>query len=1163
MFEQFFRLCCRNAISGMLGLALLTSAAYSQQIFGSIYGTVTDASGEAVANAKVTITDVGKGTSSEVTTNESGNYNKGQLIPGSYQVKIEVAGFNSVQSNNITVSVDQSARFDAALKVGNLTEKVEVTAAAPLLQTDRADVAQTFSAKEVSDLPNFGRNLQSFELLSPGTSQFGWQQNSAENPQAGVMVQVNGQPFSGTGFQLDGTSNQDPILGEILINPPIDAVNEVKQSSQDYDAEFGFVSSGNLVYSTKSGSNSFHGSAFEYLYLNTPGFQDFGRNPFNSAENSQVPTVRWNQFGGSIGGRVIKDKLFFFADAQLTRRTQGGSVLTTVPTAAARTGDFSGYLTKNSDGTQNNVIYDPLTGNQSTGVGRIPFTSNKIPISRLSSQALAILNYFPLPNTVEQGSGYNFRNNYATAGTGTLNSNQWDTRWDYYRNAKNTLFGRYSYAGFTDSAPGAFGLLAGGPTFSNVGYAGNSDVLNQSLAAGWTHTANATLVNEFRFGYMRYHVSAVPNGATQTPAAAAGIPGLNLGDSFTGGMPAFFILGSSQTQGTGNTGESDLGYGLNVNSCNCPLEEREQQYQVVDNVSKIVGNHSLKFGADIRYALNLRIPSDKHRSGELTFSPGYTGLVDASGAVTQGYGLATFLLGQTTTFSRYVSSSTDAEERQKRLAFYGQDEWRPNSKLTLTYGLRWELVYPESVNKIGNGGWVDLNTGLVNVMGVANVPIQGLQNMNYHEFAPRLGVAYQLNPKTVVRLGSGWSYNLGTYGSTFGHAVTQNLPVLATQTLNAAQNFSSVFSLASGPSSPTFPTPNAQGQFPLPDGVTPRVRPAQMTLPLVMSYNATIERQVTNKIAVSAGYVGNQGRHSLLASGPTYDENTPYYIPGAPSLNAERPFYGWLKNFGWTQSINYYCNCSNNQYNSFQSTFKVSSLSGYTMQGNFTYQVAQGDGYGNNGTYGFLYDRALAYGNEDYVTHRQFTLSQTYDIPFGHARRFGANSNKLVNAALGGWNISGITQYYSGIPFTPNIGTYPAGYARPNTGPNNTPNLGAGNPYSGALGNRDQFFVGSTVQALASGSGYFTLPAANTFGNFPVNSLYGPHFINQNISLAKSFNITERVKFSLRTDATNVFNHTNLGQPNANITDPHAGQITGLANNYQMRRLQFGGRIDF
>jgi hypothetical protein len=231
----------RLGLAGLLLLIGMQTLAPAQQVFGSIYGTVTDNTGAAVANAKVTITDLSKETKFDVTTNESGNYTRGQLIPGPYRVEIEAPGFAKVNSNTLQVTVDQSARFDVTLNVGNVTEQVEVTAAAPLLQTDRADVAQTFTSKEISDLPNFGRNVQTFELLSPGTAPFGWNQNQAEDPQGGRQIQVNGQAFSATGFELDGTTNQDPILGEILINPTIDSLSEAKQASQAYDAEFGYI----------------------------------------------------------------------------------------------------------------------------------------------------------------------------------------------------------------------------------------------------------------------------------------------------------------------------------------------------------------------------------------------------------------------------------------------------------------------------------------------------------------------------------------------------------------------------------------------------------------------------------------------------------------------------------------------------------------------------------------------------------------------------------------------------------------------------------------------------------------------------------------------------------------------------------------------------------
>jgi hypothetical protein len=326
-----------------------------------------------------------------------------------------------------------------------------------------------------------------------------------------------------------------------------------------------------------------------------------------------------------------------------------------------------------------------------------------------------------------------------------------------------------------------------------------------------------------------------------------------------------------------------------------------------------------------------------------------------------------------------------------------------------------------------------------------------------------------------------------------------------------------------------------------------------MTLPLVWAYNATLERQVTNKISTSVGYVANQGRHNLLASGPSFDMNTPIFIPGNPNVNAGRPFYN---KYGWTQTIDDYCNCANNEYNSLQATVRVQQLGGYTLQGSYTYQVAKGDGYGSANSYTFLYDRPLGWGNEDYIPHHQLTLAQGFDVPFGRKRKYGANINRYLDWALGGWNISGVTTYYSGLPFSPKIGSYPTDYQYPSVGPNDRPNVGTGDPYAGAQHNRNQWFVGGL-------GGTFTLPAANTFGNYPVNSLYGPHFINQDLALAKSFAFTERARFTLRMDAANAFNHTNLGMPNANITDQFAGQITSLASQYQMRRVQFSGRIDF
>ena len=1140
----------------LLGFAGVSQA---QNTFGSIFGTVTDATGSAVANATVIITEITKQTTATVVTNETGNYEKGQLIPGTYRVNITAPGFSKVVSNDIIVQVDAAAKFDAALQVGDVSTEVDVTAAAPLLQSDRADVAQTLTQQQINDLPNIGRNLQSFELLNPGTAKLGWQHASDENPQGSVQLVTNGQLFDSQGYVLDGTTNQDPILGIIIINPTIDSISEVKQANQDFDSEFEYTGAGLAIYSTKSGSNAFHGDAFEYLQINTPGFQDFARDPFTQNTSAGVPTYRENQFGGSIGGRVIKDKLFFFADTQLTRESQGGSKLTTVPTAAERTGDFSDWLAAGNTvniaptgSPAQNInqyqIFDPTTGN-ANGQGRQPFLNNQIPMSRLSPQALALLNYFPLPNY--SGNGTTYTNNYEGSGATAITGNAWNTRWDYYLNQKNTIFGRYSYGAYTESAPGLFGLEAGGP--QPVNYSGSSQALNQNLAAGWTDTLSPTLINEVRVGYVRYHVNDVPNGYGTEPATAAGIPGLNLDNTFTSGLPAFNI--------NNPTGASEqIGYALSVNQCNCPLTELESQYQFIDNLIQTRGNHTIKLGTDLRYALNLRVPSDSHRAGELAFNSGTTGIVpDAGGGTAGGLGVASFLLGDVGSFIRYVSSTTDAAERQKRFFFYGQDEWRVTPKLTFTYGARWEMIFPETVNAAGNGATYNLNNNLLYVFGEGGVSNHGIQSMNWHTLEPRIGIAYQINPKTVIRSGYGWSYDLGTFGSTFGHNVTQNPPVLSNQNLTT-NSFGDVFTLASGPPAPAPVVVSADGTAPLPNGISPKFRPDTVTLPTVYQYNLSIQRQVTNKIAVTAAYVGNSTRHGFLGTSNNVNVNEAPFVPGSTNAQAYEPYN--IK-FGLTQALNYYCDCSNEMYNSLQVTFKVDKIAGYTMQGSYTYQQSYGQGWGPyDANYYFLYDRSAGEGFNSNLPRNQVTLLQNYDLPFGHGRKYGASVNKFVDLALGGWNVSGITTFYTGLPFDPTLESYPG---QPNTGPNNRPDDGTASPFAGAQGNRNQWFVGESLAQLEAGnSGPWALPAANTFGTHAIGTLFGPHFIQQDISLKKDFHVTERIGMTIRGDATNMFNHTNLGLPNTDINSPNAGQITGLAfGGNNMRRLQYSATVHF
>jgi hypothetical protein len=1131
----------------------------AQQVFGSIYGTITDASGGAVTNAKITITDTNKGTQSVVMSDASGNYAKGQLIPDAYSVTIESPGFQKIVSNGLEVRVDEAARFDAALKVGDAAkEVVEVTAAAPLLQTDRADVAQTFDTKQIGELPNIGRNTQSMELLNPGTAKLGWQHASDENPQGSVQMVANGQLFDSMGYELDGTTNQDPILGIIVINPTFDSLAEIKMAQQNFDAEFEYVGGGTASYSTKSGTNTFHGDAFEYLNLNTPGFVTSAANPFTPG--LAAPLYRQNQYGGSIGGRVIKDKLFFFGDAQLNRQSQGGGKVTSVPDAANRAGNFSDWLTCGSLCAGNTYqIYDPGVNASIPAASRVPFAGNVIPTNRLSPQALAIMNYFPAPNT-QQYSGVNFTNNYQANGATAITGNQWDTREDYYANEKNSIFGRYSDAAFTEAAPGIFGALAGGPQFVN--YAGSSVASNRSIAIGWTDTLSATVVNELRFGFMRYHVFDVPQGYGTQPATAAGIPGLNLDNTYTSGMP-YFNIGEISPSNGGTVGGFDsmqLGYALGVNQCNCPLTQTEKQYQFVDNLTKVSGNHTIKVGADLRYAQNLRVPSDNHRAGELQFYQQTTGSTTG-----QGIPLASFLLGDVGNLNRYVSSTTTASESQPRFFWYGQDEWRATPKLTFTIGLRWEMVFPESVNQTGNGATLNLSNGMMYVFGANQITAHGIQTMNWHNFAPRFGFAHQLNTKTVIRGGFGWGYDLGVFGSNFGHNVTQNPPVLSQQQLTPANPFADVFNLAQGPAGytgggiqanglPTPPTISANGTFLLPNGINAKFRPATITLPQVYQYNLTVQRQISTKFVVSGGYVGNANRHGFLGTSNNINPNEAVYIPGQATGNANKPYFN---QYGWTQGLSYYCDCANQHYNSFQGTAKVNALAGLTLQGSYTYQRQWGSGWDPyDSNYYFLYNRAAGEGYSNTLPRQQWIFAENYEIPFGHGRRFGPNSNRLIDGALGGWNVSGITTYYSGFPYSPQLSSFTN---QPDTGPNSRPNIGTGSVYASTQ-NRNQW----TVPWTGGTSGAFLNPSSFAFGNYPINTLFGPLFIQQDLTLAKTFRITERLGFTLRADSQNAFNHTNLGMPNTNV-QTSVGQITGLAagSSGHMRILQFSGTVKF
>ncbi len=905
----------------ILFLSCLPGVCHGQAVYGSIFGTVTDSSGAIIPGATVTVVDVAKGISVEVHSGNSGEYTVSHLIPDVYDVKVTSQGFKTSQTTGIQVFADTSQKVEVALIIGGENTTVEVSGdSVPLLKTDRADVSTVFDTKTVEDLPIGDRNFTNIQLLLPGAQPLAWSHAASENPQQSKQIQVDGQAFGGVGFQLDGTDNQDPILGIIVINPALDSVSETKIATQNFDAEFGMAVSSIMTAQTKSGSNRFHGSLFDYRQSNANLAVDPYTQypaPGTTSKAGVIPSGLRNQFGGSLGGPVLKNKLFFFGDYQGWRQRVGTSATSTIPTAlltdsclGIRTGpsgipgcDFSDYA--NAGGPGNGLIYQQPT--KSNGITATSlYRGNVIPAALVSPQwigALKLLQpYSEKATPVVPGTLTGIASNYSTSGQGTFNNDQWDERADYTVNKNLHTFERFSR--FTDALIGAqiFGP-AGGPGTGLNGYGGNSRGHNDSLAIGADYVVTPSVFADFRLGYYRYNIGNTKNDQGVPFATNLGIPGLNTGDPSTGGAPDFNVYSP------GVNGGHNFGDGLSVSNCNCPLTEREDQFQLVTNWTKSIGTHSLKFGADLRYARNLRVPSDENRTGVLTFANGPTS--NPALANSGGNGWATFALGQVSSFNRFVSTSTNAKEFQKRDFFYAQDTWRATPKLTINYGLRYEIYFPESGNGKGNSAMLDLTTGYIPVAGYGNTPSNLGWNKASNPIAPRIGIAYQADPKTVVRLGYGRSFDMGIFGAIFGYVITGNIPVLANQIITPPSGPATNYAFCLGPNQPgcdssegasgvpssggpaeyqnIYPI-NSDGKIANPGyAINSRGRPTTLRLPTLDAWNLSLQHAFTPTLSVTMAYVGNKGTHTINAgdNGQTDPSEPGLLLPAQYSITGQ------------------------------------------------------------------------------------------------------------------------------------------------------------------------------------------------------------------------------------------------------------------------------------
>ncbi len=1209
---------------------LLIAPANAQSVYGSIFGTVTDSSGAAIPSATVTVTDESKGTVVTATSNASGDYSVPHLIPDVYDLKVTAKGFQAFETKGINVEADTSPRIDPTLQVGAANTTVTVNAdQEPELKTGNADVSTVFDQQQVSSLPIGDQNFTNLQLLIPGAQKLGWSHAADENPQASQQIQVDGQAFGGTAFELDGTDNQDPILGIIVVNPPIDAVTETKITTQNFDAELGKAVSAVMTAQTRSGTNKFHGDAYDFR----TGNANLARDPYSQAplsitdalgEVASIPPGLKNRFGGSVGGPIIKDKAFFFANYEGQRQKVGVSNTDTVPTAqmvntclGLTTGpegipgcDFSDYAAvyaaqgKLTGTTQ--LIYNN-TGNPAYNSD---FAVNVIPAALISPQAQALLTLMKpyAPNVGGTGTALNtIENNYAASGTGLFNSNSWTERVDYTLNEKSHIFERFSR--FTDILSGKvmFGT-AGGPGFGlgSPPYGGNSNGANDSVASGMDIAINPKLLTDFRLGYYRYNIIDTKFDQGTEFANQLGIPGENLGDYFTSGAPGFEI----NAPFSGAT--SLIGGGLGINRCNCPLTEREDQFQIVNNWTKVMGNHTLKVGADLRYARNLRVPSDTDRAGQMNFQTGPT-----SDAGSNGLGWATFALGDVPSFGRYVGNTTvgeqNAKEFQKRTFFYGQDTWRVTHNLTLNLGLRWDLFFPEAVNGTEHGALMNLTTGYLHVAGVGGVPSDlGWGVDMKKQFAPRIGAMYQLGPKTVIRAGYGRSFDTGVFGSIFGHVVTQNLPVLADQSLNEPGGSTACeFNLGpgsdprcgnnqQGPPAYVFPTVPSNGLLPAPGyNVSVKTRANPLRFPTIDAWNLAVERALTPTMTLTVAYVGNKGTNNL-GDGDNNNTNpneAGLFIPGSQSVTGQTlnwdpngpkgtlasGYSGGVSNgnflqryyagslaacqdpayatpttepnivpgmCGWTQGVADYSDDLNTEFDALQVTVAQHLSKGLSMTANYEWAAA----FDEDGGYS-TWSKAAVHGRDSNVRNQQLTVYGSYDLPFGKGKQFAQNVNRVTDLLIGGYQLSGVLNWSGGLPYTLTFSNF---------GGTEDCNHNVGGTAAPCRPNATGHMKTSVSPAVYSASGIktntfwtpqtqiFSFPGLDVIGNAGDNTYLGPSFFSSDMAITKLFTIHESIAANFRMDAFNVFNHINAGNPNNDDifgTGPINGEAQGCVPN--------------
>ena len=1094
----------RAACLSILSFVLISGLLLGQQPTAEVTGLISDTSGAAVPGAEIDVTNLATGLQSTAVTNYSGNYVFSILQPGSYRITVKKQGFETTQRDNIDLSVGQVARLDFKLTVGSRTQIVEVTGAAPLLESATASMGQVIATKPINDLPLNGRNFLQLAKLTVGVAE----PKQGDREAAGGSFIANGVRSQLNNFMLDGVDNNAKVVDQqnsspVVIQPSVDALQEFKVETNNYSAEYGY-SAGAVVNATiKSGTNRFHGDAFEFLRNDTLDARNFFASP-----TARKPVLQQNQFGGTLGGPIIRHKAFFFGSYERTSINRGNTYVVTVPTAAEKLGNFAGQPT----------IYDPAT-TLSLGSGvysRTPFAGNQIPLGRFDPAALKLLAAEPLPNVPNQ-----VINNFVSSPTNTNRANRVDFKQDTQISQADSLFARYSFFGGDAVTYGPFPApLVGSTTFQT---APKSD-LGNGAAIGETHIFTPAIVNEARVGYNRIQDFLTPF-VTDVINPQYGLGGIPNQPGATG-LPSIAISGFS------NLGEATF----------LPNDKISEVITAEDHVSITAGRHFLKFGGDYRWVRSWFDISSSAR-GNYSFTGAFTQNPQRTAGT--GSGLADFALGipATSTLSNFVSGDI----RYNYWGGFAQDDWKVTTKLTLNLGLRYEIWtqpverHNQQANFLTNLSKLVFPNNVVPpgvpASLVANIPSglgsRSLLKTDTNNLAPRLGLAFQAASNTVIRAGAGIFFSDDPAIGASSRPVA-NPPYFQNLTYPTDQ-INPILHLSSG-----FPA-NPFGQNVNISAAGLSAFAADFKQGYVYHWSFGLQQQFKNYL-FEADYVGTKGTDLPLS----YNINQQFAGPG--SVASRRPYQG-LSDITLTSPMD------SSSYNALETRIEHRYLNGLALLGSYTYSRTLDDGgeqligdLSLRDARNVKAERSLSSGDQ---RHR-FVTSVLYDLPVGRGRALGI-SNTFLNAILGNWQVNGIVTVHTGQPFTPTLGTSTA-----NTGAPRPNRIADGNFPSGQRSVNDWFDKAA-----------FVAPAAYNYGNAGRNILTGPGAVNFDGSLFKSFPLAflgEAGQFQFRAELFNAFNHPQFGTPlvgsaSTRVDIAQGGTLTTLAND--MREIQFAVKILF